>query len=293
MSQKDSTSRRRTVLRAVAASASIGSIGIVSGEGQSQEAGSEDNRELTRGLSGRNSRETELTFKNSSPKESYLALKKERQERLSENGDGRHLTYSPIGDKEHLEYVDHWEHEYDVEDWGTIAETDHTMTLLEVVDDNGNRVTDNDGRYVYVFEHYSKSDGVHHWWAGDPKTTYIDSHLDISNNAVELAGRDPKTTETIDGAYVSIGINGSAGPIGFGISGETYVDNGQIGPGEYSPGGAGEYSVRFSGCSEKEVTDILGYSELRSSVLIPDLESEIGLNWATEVEAQTTNTGPC
>ncbi|MDG5819774.1 hypothetical protein [Natronococcus sp. A-GB7] len=248
-------------------------------------------------LSGSNSYENELTNENSAPGESYEELQEERKRRFEERVDFDFGALATVGENDdNLEYVDHWEHDYDVnsdQTGATIAETDHVITLLELIDDYGNRVTDYEGRYVYVFEHYSKSEGQHRWWHGDPKTTHLDNHLDISNSNVELTDRDPSTTRTIDGDYATVSLEGSARSVGFSLSYPVYVDNGQIGPGKYSPGSAGEYSVRFSGCSERDVTDTIGYSELRSSVVIPDLESGIGLSWSTEAKAQTTNSGPC
>lgn len=293
MSEKISTANRRTVLKGLAISGSLVGTSTTAASAGDGRNGSEQGPQ--RKLYGSASRRTELTSENGAPRERYERKRAERERRL-ERQLGSEFDALTVGDEDNLSYVDHWEHEYDVDSDqtdATIAETDHTMTLLEAVDDSGNRVTDGDGRYVYVFEHYSKSEGQHRFWHGDPKTTHMDSHLDVRNTNVELSDRDPRTSETLDGGYVSIGVEGTAGPVGFGISGATYVDNGQIGPGDYSPGDAGEYSVRFVGCSERDVTDIIGYSVLRSSVLIPDLESGTGLRWSTEVEAQTTNTGPC
>lgn len=169
-----------------------------------------------------------------------------------------------LNDGENLEYFD------DRGDSGTVSGTfgdildvEWRVTAYEAVDDDGDPITDSDGDRYYVVEFYALSEEIY----ANSETLELTVDADFDSDST-LHGRDPETTSSVNGEWVTIRQSFSVD--GFGISTDRaqYVNHGQWGPETWVPGDGGEYGVYFDGSTPDDQQlnwDIIGLCRLSYS----------------------------
>lgn len=169
-----------------------------------------------------------------------------------------------LNDGENLEYFD------DRGDSGTVSgslgdilDVEWKVTAYEAVDDDGDPVTDSDGDQYYVVEFYALSEELY----SNSETLELTVDADFDSDST-LHGRDPDTTSSVNGEWVTIEQSFSVGGYGISTEREQYVNHGQWGPETWSPGDGGEYGVYFDGDTPDDDQlnwDIIGLCRLSYS----------------------------
>lgn len=124
-----------------------------------------------------------------------------------------------------------------------LAETNHMLTLYE-----GNE-TDNRGRRVYFFWHWSQCEGVSNYRV---QTEHMRNHVDLRNNNHILSDFAPSSPLTVEGRTYNIGLSVGYKGVSMGVSTEYTLGGGEI-KAETSrtrTGRGGEFSIEFKGCND-------------------------------------------
>lgn len=169
-----------------------------------------------------------------------------------------------LAQEEYLEYFD------DRSDNGTlsgplgdIANVEWRITAYEAVDENGDPVTDSDGDNYYVIEFYALSEELYN----KSETRELEVDAEFSDDAT-LHGRDPETSSSVNGRWLTIRQSFSVGGYGITTERDQYVNHGSWGPKTWVPGPNGEYGIYFDGetpADQKHNWDIIGLCRLSYS----------------------------
>lgn len=169
--------------------------------------------------------------------------------------------------REHLEYLDHRKKTDTLKGITKIADVEWMLTAWEAIDDNNNPLTDSNGDYYYVLEHLAVSDEQELAYNSNPgQTEYLLVEAELSSTA-SMEGRDPRTTHSVNGSWVTVSAGATVDGTGVSMSTEQWVEHGDYGPESWTPGPGGKYGVMFDGETPGGgQTDIIGFSSVTSSV---------------------------
>jgi hypothetical protein len=145
-------------------------------------------------------------------------------------------------DKENLNYIDTWDHEYKV--YGGSPER-HLLTTNHFLSMYQSNDTDSEGRYRYFYWHWSQAETNEDYWHDETHLEYIRNYLNIETYSKEVTNFSPASTSDLNGREKDIGVTVGYGGASFGISGSVYVKDATFGPEtkRVEKGGAGEFSA--------------------------------------------------
>jgi len=260
----DNVSSRRSVLKWSGRSlAALGAVSAVTGSASGQKE--EEEEEQRRRREDKPDR-GEVSVERPSGDPEFHDSVSEYQNRVNRMGTGpdnrvKIQQAGPDPTLENLDYVGHMQDDVTLEgSFIHYADVEFTLTGFEAVDDDGNPLTDSDGNYYYVLELYQFCTDV----TQELREMSVSANIE---NYVTLESRSPRTSTSVNGAWVTLREGATVGGTGFSAEAETWVNNGTFGPKTWVPGKGGEYGIIYEGSWTPEdgsQFDNIGFASVKS-----------------------------